>query len=101
MIRRNPSLIVGGTLVAMLVLVAAFGPIVARTDPLAIDLGHSLAPPSVGHWLGCDSLGRDMLARILWGARLSLSVSTTVVALSLIVGKHRRGSRRISRRPGR
>jgi peptide/nickel transport system permease protein len=86
MIRRNPSLIVGGTLVAMLVLVAAFGPIVARTDPLAIDLGRSLAPPSVGHWLGCDSLGRDMLARILWGARLSLSVSTTVVALSLIVG---------------
>ncbi len=57
-----------------------------KTDPFAIDLTRVLAPPSRGHWLGCDGLGRDMLARVLWGARLSLSVSTTVVLLSLAAG---------------
>jgi len=86
MIRRNPSLLAGGALVALLVMVAAIGPIAIRSDPLAIDLSRSLAPPGPDHWLGCDSLGRDMLARVLWGARLSLAVSTTVVTLSLAVG---------------
>jgi peptide/nickel transport system permease protein len=86
MIRRNPSLAIGAGLVAMLVLTAIIGPLASRTDPLAIDLSRALAAPSPSHWLGCDSLGRDLLARILWGARLSLGVSTSVVALSLAVG---------------
>src|SRR6266536_3099337 len=86
MIRCNPSLAVGGALVSFLIVAAIFGPLAVRADPLAIDLGHTLAPPSLGHWLGCDSLGRDILARMLWGARLSLGVSTSVVSLSLIIG---------------
>jgi peptide/nickel transport system permease protein len=86
MIRRNPSLAVGGALVGFLIVAAIFGPLAVRADPLAIDLRHVLAPPCLGHWLGCDSLGRDILARLLWGARLSLGVSTSVVSLSLIVG---------------
>ncbi len=86
MIRRNPSLAIGAALVTMLILAAIIGPFASRTDPFAIDLGRTLAAPSRGHWLGCDSLGRDLLARILWGARLSLGVSTSVVALSLAVG---------------
>ena len=65
---------------------AALGPLLVRADPLAIDLTQVLAPPGRGHWLGCDALGRDMLARVLWGARLSLTVSTTVVLLSLAAG---------------
>jgi len=73
MARRNPSLIAGGAIVAMLALAAALGPLVVRIDPLAIDLTQVLAPPSRGHWLGCDALGRDLLARVLWGARLSLA----------------------------
>jgi peptide/nickel transport system permease protein len=84
--RRNPSLVVGCAIVAMLAMASALGPILVRVDPLAIDLTHVLAPPSRGHWLGCDALGRDMLARVLWGARLSLTVSTTVVLLSLAAG---------------
>src|ERR1700751_2599914 len=76
MARRNLSLVAGGGTVAML----------ALADPLAIDLTRVLAPPGCGHWLGCDALGRDMLARVLWGARLSLMVSTTVVMLSLAAG---------------
>lgn len=86
MARRNPSLMAGGAIVVLLALAAAFGPLIVRTDPLAIDLARALAPPGRGHWLGCDALGRDMLARVLWGARLSLGVSTAVVLLSLAVG---------------
>ncbi|MFZ1123461.1 MAG: ABC transporter permease, partial [Candidatus Binataceae bacterium] len=86
MTRRNLSLVAGGAIVAMLALAAALGPFLVRADPLAIDLTQVLAPPCRGHWLGCDALGRDMLARVLWGARLSLMVSTTVVMLSLAAG---------------
>ena len=86
MARRNLSLVAGGAIVAMLALAAAFGPLLVRADPLAIDLTQVLAPPGRSHWLGCDALGRDMLARVLWGARLSLMVSTTVVVLSLAAG---------------
>jgi len=84
--RRNPSLLAGGLITTLLMIAAAIGPLAIRVDPLSINLGLSLAGPSARHWLGCDSLGRDMLARILWGARLSLGVSTVVVALSLAVG---------------
>ncbi len=83
---RNPSLAIGLTIVAALLVAAALGPLVFRTDPLAIDLVASLAGPSLAHPFGCDSLGRDLLVRVLWGARLSLSISTAVVALSLVVG---------------
>lgn len=86
MIRRNPSLTAGAGLVVLLLVSASLGPLMIRADPLAIDLGRALAAPSPGHWLGCDSLGRDLLARVVWGARLSLGVSTVVVSLSLAVG---------------
>lgn len=86
MARRNPSIVTGGAIVAMLALAAALGPLLVRADPLAIDLTQVLAPPGRDHWLGCDALGRDVLARVLWGARLSLAVSTTTVALSLAAG---------------
>ena len=83
---RGGSLYGGGTLVAVLLLAAVGGPFVVHADPLAVDLAEALAPPSWQHWLGCDSLGRDMLARILWGARLSLGLSISVVLLALITG---------------
>src|ERR1700730_10294266 len=65
---------------------AIVGPMVFRIDPLSIDLANILAGPSRAHPFGCDALGRDVLARVLWGARLSLSISTAVVALSMLVG---------------
>jgi peptide/nickel transport system permease protein len=85
-LRRNLSLGIGATLVAMLILTGVFGPWFASHDPLAIDLPLALAGPTAGHPLGCDALGRDMLARLLNGARISLAVSVCVVALSLVVG---------------
>jgi peptide/nickel transport system permease protein len=83
---RNPSLSIGISIVVAIVLAAIAGPIFVRADPLAIDLARVLAAPSRAHPFGCDALGRDVLARVLWGARLSLSVSTVVVALSLLAG---------------
>jgi peptide/nickel transport system permease protein len=85
-LRRNLSLGIGGTLVTILILIGIFGPLMAHRDPLAIDLRLALTGPTPGHPLGCDALGRDMLARLLYGARLSLAVSISVVALSLVVG---------------
>ncbi len=85
-LRRNPSLGIGGTLVTILILLGIFGPMLTRHNPVAIDLPLALAGPSASHPLGCDALGRDMLARLLYGARLSLTVSISVVALSLVVG---------------
>src|SRR5260370_36713498 len=86
MARPNPSLIAGGAIVVLLALAAALGPLLVRADPLAIDLTQVLAPPGRGHWLGCDALGRDMLARVLWGAPLPLMISTPAVGLSLATG---------------
>lgn len=71
---------------AGLVLLAVFAPWVCRQDPALIDLGQRLMPPGAAHWLGTDALGRDILARMLHGARVSLSVGTTAVALTTLVG---------------
>ncbi len=85
-LRTNPSLMVGGAIVGLLLIAAAAGPMLCATDPLAIDLAKVLMPPGPGHPLGCDALGRDILARLLSGARISLGVSTAVVALTLTIG---------------
>jgi len=86
MIHRNPSLAIGTVLVTILMLSAIIGPLALHTDPFMVDLSRVLAAPSRSHWFGCDSLGRDLFARVIWAARLSLGVSTMVVALSLAVG---------------
>jgi len=83
---RSPSLIVGAALVTILVACATAGPFIVHVDPDAIDLARALAAPSLAHPLGCDQLGRDVLVRILWGARLSLGVSVGVVTISAILG---------------
>ncbi len=83
---QNLSLRLGASLVTILAIAAVLGPTLVGGDPAAIDLGHSLAGPSMAHPLGCDALGRDVLVRLLWGARLSLGISTAVVALSMTVG---------------
>jgi peptide/nickel transport system permease protein len=83
---RNASLASGLAIVGLLAIVAMIGPAISGADPLAIHLADSLARPSAAHLLGCDALGRDVFARIMYGARLSLGVSLSVVLLSLVVG---------------
>lgn len=82
----NPSFSAGFAIVVLLVIVAAVGPLLEQADPFAIHLADSLARPSGRHLLGCDALGRDVFARIVYGARLSLGISVSVVMVSLLVG---------------
>ncbi len=84
--RRNPRIVIGGALVAMLVLAAIFAPLISPYDPTAADPSVSLEGPGPQHWLGTDDLGRDVLSRTIWGARISLSVGLIAVGIGLVVG---------------
>ncbi len=82
----QPLAVLGTVLLAVIVVTAIFAPAIAPDNPAVIDLSHRLAPPSATHWLGTDELGRDILSRILYGARLSLIVAVSVVGCSLLLG---------------
>lgn len=85
-LRRNPRILIGGGLVAGLVLIAAFSPFIAPYDPIAVDVSRSLEPPGPSHWLGTDDLGRDVLSRVIHGSRISLSVGLISVSIGFSVG---------------
>lgn len=82
----QPLAAFGVVLVVIFAAMALLSPWLAPANPAAIDLAHRLAPPSAAHWFGTDELGRDILSRIIFGARLSLTVAVSVVALSLSTG---------------
>jgi peptide/nickel transport system permease protein len=84
--RRQPLAVAGVFLLAVFVIGGLAAPWLAPHNPAAIDLLHRLEGPSATHWAGTDELGRDTLSRLLFGARLSLAVSVTVVAISLALG---------------
>jgi peptide/nickel transport system permease protein len=77
---------IGAAIVGVTVLAAIVGPTIAGVDPAFQDLPLRLDGPSVGHWFGLDELGRDILARVLAGARISLIVGIVVVGISASVG---------------
>jgi len=85
-LRRNPRMIVGGLIVLAWMLAAVFAPWVAPYDPKKVDVLQALEAPSLGHWLGTDDLGRDVLSRVIWGSRISLSVGVISVSIGLLVG---------------
>jgi peptide/nickel transport system permease protein len=84
--RHNPLAAVGVLLVAIFAFAAIFAPWIAPQDPARIDLPNRLQTPSAQHWCGTDELGRDILSRLIWGARISLFVGSSVVAGSLFLG---------------
>ena len=88
--RANPLAVLGLAIIAALLLTAAFAPWLATHDPLAQNLAERLRPASSAHWLGTDSLGRDIYSRIIFGARITLSIVLLVVLttgpLGLLVG---------------
>ncbi len=85
-VRRQPLAALGLALLAVFVACGLAAPWLAPYNPAAIDLVHRLEGPSVAHWAGTDELGRDTLSRLLYGARISLAVSVTVVSASLALG---------------
>ena len=90
-LRRNPLAMAGLMIIGLLLVVAAFAPWLAPHDPIAQNLQNRLMPPgTAGHWLGTDDFGRDILSRILYGARITLAVialvAVTAPVLGLIIG---------------
>jgi len=85
-VRRQPLAAVGFGLLFLFVLCALCAPWLAPQDPAKLDLPGRLMGPSAAHWFGTDELGRDILSRTLFGARISLIVAVSVVGLSLAVG---------------
>ena len=85
-VRRNPRILVGGVIIALLIFVAIAAPLVAPYDPTLVDVTTALLPPSPEHPLGTDDLGRDVLSRVIWGSRISLSVGLIAVGIGFLVG---------------
>ncbi len=82
----QPLAVVGVVLLLCFAVCAVFAPWLAPWDPARLDLMGRLLGPTRGHPFGTDELGRDILSRVLYGARISLGVSVSVVGLSLAVG---------------
>jgi len=82
----EPLGIMGGTIVLVFVIMALFAPWLAPYDPLKIDVMHKFASPSLAHWAGTDQLGRDLLSRIIYGARTALGVAVTATGIAGLAG---------------
>ena len=89
---------IGGTIALLLLAVAALGPTLYPVDPYRMAIGQRLRPPSAQHLLGTDEFGRDLLARIIHGSRISLRVGLISVAHRR-ARRHRARARRGARRP--
>ncbi|HVY15186.1 MAG TPA: ABC transporter permease [Rhodopila sp.] len=85
-LRGNPvTALAAAGLVAVVVLALA-APWISPYDPVASDVAQALQPPSAAHWCGTDQLGRDILSRLLWAARLDLLIAVVAVGLSFVIG---------------
>ncbi|HEX4468851.1 MAG TPA: ABC transporter permease [Gemmatimonadaceae bacterium] len=85
-LRGDPRAWFGAGVVLFLITIAIAAPLVARHDPVRIDLINQLTPPSAEHWLGTDIQGRDVWARLVYGARISLSVGIVSQIIALLIG---------------
>jgi peptide/nickel transport system permease protein len=85
-LRREPSAIIGAVLIALFVILAIFAPWIAPYDPNASDWMAVREAPSLAHLLGSDDLGRDVLSRVIYGARASLAAGVVSVLVALVIG---------------
>jgi peptide/nickel transport system permease protein len=83
---RSRLALIGLAVVGLTALVGLVGPLLVPADPVAMDFGALLKGPSPAHPLGTDQFGRDVLARLVWGARLSVSIGAAAVALAVAAG---------------
>lgn len=83
---RDPSAVTGTVIILLLVLVCAFGPLLVGQDPIKQNLADALQGPSPQHWLGTDGYGRDVLSRLMYGGRYSISLGVVSVLLGILIG---------------
>lgn len=86
LVRRYPTIAIGGTLVLGIILMAIFAPFLGTSDPTAISTRLRTREPSAQFWFGTDMLGRDIYSRVLYGARVSLIVGFSVAILASVLG---------------
>ncbi|MDA8087191.1 MAG: ABC transporter permease [Nitrospiraceae bacterium] len=84
--RKNTLALGGSAVVLALILTASLAPLISPYTPTHIDIDHVLAPPSWRHPFGTDELGRDVLSRMIWGSRVSLSVGFIAMGIAVLIG---------------
>jgi peptide/nickel transport system permease protein len=85
-IYKNKLALTGSGIVLFLFIISFLAPWLAPYDPGQIDLKNVLASPSLNHWFGTDQLGRDVLSRMIWGARISLKVGFAATGVAILIG---------------
>jgi peptide/nickel transport system permease protein len=85
-VRRHPTAVIGAVVLLLLIAIAVFAPWLGTIDPQAISPVRRLRPPSEAYWLGTDMLGRDVYSRVVYGARVSLTVGLSVALLATLIG---------------
>jgi peptide/nickel transport system permease protein len=83
---KRKGAVLGAAVMLLMILLAVFAPLVAPYDPIATDWGAVRKAPSAAHWFGTDENGRDVLSRVIWGARASLLAGVISVTIALAVG---------------
>lgn len=83
---NNKAALAGTIILAILVFLAIFAPLLSPYDPIQLNLAQAFQPPSWQHWFGTDNLGRDMLTRIMYGGRYTLLIGVVAVAIATVIG---------------
>jgi peptide/nickel transport system permease protein len=85
-VHRHPTIVFGGTLLSIMVMIAILAPYLGTVDPTALAPAKRIREPSAEYWFGTDMLGRDVYSRVIYGTRISLMVGFAVAALSSVIG---------------
>jgi peptide/nickel transport system permease protein len=84
--RRTPAVLIGAAIIIIIIIAALCAPLLTHADPLAQNLAAGTRPPSLAHPFGTDKLGRDVFARVVYGARISLRIGFLAVGLAIVAG---------------
>ncbi len=91
-VRRHPTIVLGGSLLLIMILIAILAPYLGTVDPTALAPAKRTRAPSAQFWFGTDMLGRDVYSRVIYGSRISLIVGFAVAAVASALGTlHRPG----------
>jgi peptide/nickel transport system permease protein len=85
-VRRHPTIVIGGSLLMVMVLIAILAPYLGTVDPTALAPAKRTRPPSEQYWFGTDMLGRDVYSRVIYGSRISLVVGFAVALVASAIG---------------
>ena len=86
-LKRYGRVLIGGTLVAILILVAIFAPLLTQYDPNAVDMSIAKMPPNAEHWFGTDIYGRDLFSRTVYGSRITIELATDSCCVYRVDGR--------------